>query len=228
MDAVTIASLVLGVLGVLAAVVTYWLSRRPKQLGFVFDQWIKLLSEAYPEIEVTHRGIPVPNPYYFEIRFKNFGKVEIRSEDFVANEPLTVMFNNADVVDASVKVSRRGQVHTATENKGNCIQFEPVLINPGEEVVLAGIASSAESRASIEISGRIAGVADILPLAGSDRLGFLDELRVFIPIVSATLILFIYGLATDQLLSILSLGLFCLLCAARLMSYWWHWRRIRR
>jgi hypothetical protein len=224
---VTIAGLVLGALGVLAAIVTYLLSRRPKRFGLVLDQWIKLLSEAYPDIEVTHRGIPVANPHFFEIRFKNYGKVEIRPEDFLVDEPLTVTFASAKIIDASVKTLRKGQVHTATTNKENCVEFAPMLVNPGEEVVLAGIASSTEDVERIDVSGRIAGVASIYMLPPNAIWSFLEKPMYIVPFAVLIVALFGYAFVTVSPLALFSAVFLYFLALSPGLVGWWRQRRFR-
>ncbi len=228
MDTPTVAGLVLGALGVLTAIVTYWLSRRPKRLGFALAQWIPLLSEAYPEIEVTHRGVSVPNPYFFQVKFLNYGKVEIRPEDFVAAEPLTVTLVNAEIVDASVEVLRNGQVHAATSSGANFVKFQPFLLNPGEETNLAGIASSREGLGRLAISGRIAGVADIRPLTGVGRWSILERREIYIPLFGVILAISVYAAVTDSFTNLFpGLVLYAMLLTP-LFIRWRGRRRLRR
>jgi len=183
-DGATLAGLILGVLGILIGLLTYWLSRRPKLLGYSFEQWIPLLKGPYPDLEIRYQGEVVQNPHVFLIKIINYGKVEIRPDDFMDKEPLTISFSDL-VVDASAISGQPGTVAVNLLKGAHDFAFEPVLLNPGERIVVSGLADKITEVSTHRVEGRLAGVKRVKNLDDVGRLAFFDR-RTFSRIMYAT------------------------------------------
>ncbi len=198
-DRATLLGLLLGVLGVLVGIVSIWIARRPKRLGFSLDLWLPLLSETYPGLEVKYQGTRVERPHLFVFRYKNYGKVEIRADDFDSENPLTLLIGPA-LVDAAVAGGEK-RVQARIEKTEHQIVVQPTLINPGEEIRVTGLADleDADETPTFKVLGRLAGVAEIRRLDGVGRWATLERPVGFLSLIVASLVAFLVGSALGGL-----------------------------
>lgn len=174
-DGATLIGLILGIAGVLVGVASIWYARRPKRLGYVFAEWVPLLSSTYPGLEVKYQGVTIARPHAFTVRFKNYGKVEIRREDFDAEQPLQL--NLGDRLIDVTSVEGEGLVVAQLTKSEHDVTIDPCVLNPGEGVKLTGLADLADTVDSgrHEVHGHIAGVASIAFLGSVGRWRVFDK-----------------------------------------------------
>ncbi len=230
MDLATLVGLLLGILGVLVGLVSIWIARRPRQLGYVIERWLPLVSDTYPGLEVTYKGTRVARPHLFEIRFKNYGKVEIRPEDFDPKNPLTLILQD-HLVEAALAEGERC-IRTEIEKSGNSVVIGAVLINPGEEVRVTGLVdlSDHEESGTYAVHGRIAGVARITNLAHLGAWRKLERPRVYRPFSFAGGAFLTGGVIAGGLVgaALALAGVVCILTPFVPDVLRWHRRRLLR
>ncbi len=190
-----VAGFVVGCLGVVAAFLTYAWSRKPKRLGWRINNFTDVVSERYPEVTVSHRGVALENPALLDFRFHNFGKVEIRVEDFVKESPLQIRVLSHSVVDATSIADGEREVRSDLhlDRDTNIITIGPSLINAGELIRVTMLLDSEEptSTFTYHVAGRVAGVPRIEKI---DRMTRKSEVLESPRIMVCAYLLFLVGL----------------------------------
>jgi hypothetical protein len=201
-------------------------------LGYAIDEWIPLLKGTYPDLEISFQGHVVQNPHVFLIRFINYGKVEVRPEDFVPDEPLGIGFSDR-LVDASVIIDGHGSVDAKLRKGTYGLSVQPVLINPGEQVVVSGLVDKKSAYSQHKVGGRLAGVQAVTRLdRGGSSMSFMERITAFalvgmIVLVAVAVIVSGYVINMTLFWWTLMLGMSSYLTAAATLIAL-HWRNKRR
>jgi protein-S-isoprenylcysteine O-methyltransferase Ste14 len=157
------AGLVVGILGILAGVITYWLQRRYKRLDYEIRTDQDLISQTTFEdggdLQVTYRGNLVRNPRFVVVRLINTGKSEISEADF--ERPLKLSIPSwSKLVSVDVSDHHPEALSPVVKLTGaHAMEMEPLLLNAGDWIEVRLLIDGAES--DLQVHGRIAGIRTI-------------------------------------------------------------------
>lgn len=158
-------ALSVGVLGIVASVVSYKLSQRAPEPCYVVASQ-RLIGESAilsPHVAVTHDGKPLPRVTSTRIVFWNSGKAPIRASDVIPDDPIRIRLSGgARIIDASVrKVSRKAnglQIFPTTFDKENGeIRIEFKFLDAGDGVTVDLLHTGKETELP-RLTGTIVGV----------------------------------------------------------------------
>lgn len=224
---------VIGLIGILAAVVMFRLSRRQALAAFQIRS-LRLLGhepEKLPQdVEVRFQGKRVPRLTKSFIVFWNAGQATITGQDVVASDPLRVLCEeDAEVLSAtSARVTRpviNFQAHPSTHGANvTLLTFD--FLDPGDGAVVE-VLHTGSARASIAgtIKGIPAGPIYFGPLLGGHAMlrfpSWLTAPRLARAVLVAGLGVTLLG-AVTSIWPVLGIGL---LYAAQGGLMWWLVRR---
>lgn len=128
-------SVVLGLISFGFSVWFYFLGRRPKQLGWrVLSKYGMIRGgRAAPQLTVSYEGQELTNPVATLVRIENYGKVEIRREDW--EKPVEFGYRESRIVQSAVVDRSDGNIAAVidqTHQDGTSCVLQPMLLNQGE------------------------------------------------------------------------------------------------
>jgi len=128
----------LSVIGLALGFTYFWLGRKPKRIYYEVAADQALMSrgskQGWADLSVSYAGEIVAEPRIVTIRFRNAGKVELRTDDY--EEPLEVVVSRGRVVAAYLVFQADGEpnserVQPARQDDGQ-VTAPPMLLNPGD------------------------------------------------------------------------------------------------
>lgn len=125
---------ILGVLGLVAGVWFYLLSRKPKRFGWQVISRTRIIShqsKALP-LQVVYAGQAVNSPNITVLRVGNTGKAEIHSRDF--DGPVRIEFENSTLLSATVNRKFDEGIATDFDQDSKSVTYMPPMMNAGEWV----------------------------------------------------------------------------------------------
>ncbi|WP_224025856.1 hypothetical protein [Arthrobacter sp. NicSoilC5] len=128
-------SAILGVISFGLSILFYVWGRKPKQLGWrVLSKYGMIRGRrALPKLSVSYGGQELFNPVATLVRIENYGKVEIRKEDWEI--PVEFNYDESRIVQAAIVDKSDGNIG-ATINEHNLSDakctLQPMLLNQGE------------------------------------------------------------------------------------------------
>jgi hypothetical protein len=177
-EALAIAGLVIGVLGIAVSIVTYFWTRERKRLDYeviinapLMGREARIFQE---DLEVRFRGAPVTEPHLVIIRLVNTGNRPIAPDDQVENILIDfaaprVRLINADVIRTNIQKEK-----ISLTIQGDAVSLMPYLFNQGDWVAFRMLV---DGKGSPVVAGRISGVRTIgryrAPSQIPGELGFL-------------------------------------------------------
>lgn len=154
---------VLGVLGLLAALIFYLRSRRTSRLAFQHDTVTLVGSQqgSFPnEIEIHFSGVKVPRVTLERLVIWNAGNTTISGSQIVQSDPVRLSvpegesFLKADIMRVSRPVNGC-QLHVTDDNRRS-ISFEFDFLDPGDGVAVEALHTSDQK--SLRLCGTIRGI----------------------------------------------------------------------
>lgn len=157
--------------GIVVAVIIYFVSRSRKELTYEILAEIALLSVSKgiaEKVQILFAGIPVSNVHLVIIRFTNSGNVPITPSDFI--ERLNVKFGSdskllsfgvVDITPPSLSVVLEPISREGMEKLTYGFEVVPTLLNRGDSFTVQALISGYNG--SPIVLGRIVGVKEIAP-----------------------------------------------------------------
>lgn len=154
--------------GVLVAVITIILSiaiflaqRKRKKLTYEIVSKTSVLSAAEEisgKLQILFQGEAVKNVYLLVIKLSNTGNLPITTADFERLVCLKVE-KSERILSAEVSETTPPNLSATLQNTDKSIQLNPLLLNPGDTIVIKTLISDYQN--DVEIDGRIVGVQNI-------------------------------------------------------------------
>jgi hypothetical protein len=156
---------IIGILGIVVAVVTYFLSRSRKRLVYSIITETSLLSvndEVKGKIKINYENKDIQNLSLVILRIENRGNVHISSLDF--EKPLSFSFSGSELLSAEVtSVSPKSLKPVVTTDPSN-LTFAPLLLNKGDYIVVKLVFSTYTKK--VETDARIVGIKEVEKIEG--------------------------------------------------------------
>ena len=182
---VTQPGTIIGIAGLVVALIIAYLQWRPKRLDYLVtvDRDLAPGVEGWPNASVRVGDQVLVQPRLLGLRFVNTGRVAIRKEDFEV--PLTIKLGETVVTHRVVDFEPLNlRFFARPADDGRALTLDPTLLNPGDwfeyELLLDGKPSS------IIIDGRIAGVKAVRDVTDPDP-SWLEFLVVSLPFLGSSL-----------------------------------------
>lgn len=151
---------VVGVLGVIVAIVIYMLQKNKKRLAFQVLADTPLLSvgdEIKEDIQIKYKNKKIQNIHLLVLKLENIGNVDISSSDF--EEPIVILFPNSEILTAELSDASPKNLTPTVKIENSNITIEPILLNRKDQLTFKVIFSSYGN--TIGIKSRILGVKQI-------------------------------------------------------------------
>lgn len=175
------ASVVVAVLSLGIAAFSLRANRKRKALGYetLLDQpLVNLNAPGYPELTVSHDGVPVSKPRTVTMAVRNIGNVEALSTDYSAPITLRIKDKQGDrtsILRASVQTvdATQHQVDwTFSEQDDQHVSVDPVLLNPGDTLLFQFLL---DGDGQVEVLARLAGFRLVDTTSSLDTRGVWEE-----------------------------------------------------
>lgn len=220
----------IGLAGLVTGFIFFWLSRKPKRLGWEIISSTALVSfkgRSLP-LKVVFDGEDVYSPNIVVLRLGNAGKKEIRSEDF--DGPVRVSFDKGRLLATSVSnTSVEGITYDLDTSQENEIRIEPKLLNPREWLDIQFVTDGPleEPRVFARVAGQLNDIQDV------ER----ARARVWGPVLvggmliaaGVPIVLWLSGVSMDDFAGIFMVGGFGIaLTAIFRLANWSIWKKPRK
>jgi hypothetical protein len=154
-----VITLPLSVIALLVALWTAFLQNRKKKLAKSVQivPFAPIAGEYEKRVELLLDGSPIHDAYLAYITFRNSGKVELVSSDFIT--PLTLRFGKqTEILEAEVTTTSCGHRTVCVEVDAGTVLVQPGLMNPGERFTVRVVGMQIDD---VQIDAHIIGVRDI-------------------------------------------------------------------
>jgi hypothetical protein len=151
---------IVGILGIIAAFLIYWVSRQHKQLSLYVRSQSSIVNVNHvsSRIAVLFDGNQVSSLTSIEVVLKNTGSAPILRTDF--DVPLVFGFSeNARILDAKATLDR-GAVEAQIDHNDTAATLQPLLLNSGDKIVLMFLVEN-HKMGDVRTGGRIIGVRNL-------------------------------------------------------------------
>ncbi len=153
-------SALLALLALLVPIVIYLKQRSIKELSFGLVRTQRMLTVAdalSKRVTVYFDGESVGDVHALLFALRNSGHQAVLADDFV--EPLSISFEGGTVLDASVTDLQPKQIAANISIEGDRVIFAPLLINPGEQILITVLLSA--KRQKYDFNYRIVGISKL-------------------------------------------------------------------
>jgi len=117
---------------------------------------VSIGAEAQGRVAITYEGQRVERVHLVEVRLSNDGKVPINAGDF--EQPLTIgLGERAEVMTLESPESNQQGLKPAISAADSRLHLEPLLLNPGDSVLLKALVGG--FRGPVSVEARIVGVS---------------------------------------------------------------------
>lgn len=168
-----------GVIGILVAIIIYYFQRQQKELAFgtMLDRNLLNVSDQLAQkVIVTFDGDPVKNIRMVLLGFKNSGTSPILETDF--QQPVRITFGNEAKllsVEVTSQVPSNLKIVASHIPESDCVELAPLLLNSGDYFVLQALVSV--QQLSVAVDARIVGVASLAEITSGYRVTFARSIR---------------------------------------------------
>jgi hypothetical protein len=90
----------------------------------------RFAENAFSDLEITHNGVKLSDPYIISLRIENIGRRDIRSSDFDQDRPLVFYMNASIVTMLGAAISAEMQPESfrlSRGNRGDVVEVGPAL-----------------------------------------------------------------------------------------------------
>lgn len=148
-------------IAIVVSIIIYRRQTHRKSLTYIIESAYPLLTgteELQGRLQVQVDGVAVNNIFIMFIELSNSGNVPIERGDF--DSPVTVDFEPPALIISVVVESEEPEgIGASLAVQQNSVTLDPLLLNPGDKVILKFILSSESKK--FRISGRVVGVKAI-------------------------------------------------------------------
>lgn len=153
-----VAEVLIGAIGLVAALVIYRWQRQRKGLGVAVLTSRPLLTAPSPfGVSVHHDGKEVSEPRLVILRIANTGNVPIGTTDF--ERPLSIGFAYCQVLSAEVTGVRPDDLTPTLRTDGSTVTIDPCLLNPTDLIEVQCLLDGALD--DLRIDCRVVGVRSV-------------------------------------------------------------------
>lgn len=173
------ASAILGAISFGLSIWFYFLGRKPKQLGWrVLSKYGMIRGRrVVPKLSVSYGGQELFNPVATLVRIENYGKVEIRKEDWEI--PVEFNYDESRIVQAAIVDRSDGNIAAVIDEQSlsdaKCA-LQPMLLNHGEWFDVQLITDGPVEEPAI--NARIAGLTGKLADMEAERRKFHNRMLI--------------------------------------------------
>jgi hypothetical protein len=156
-DVIGVAEVLIGTVGLVAALLIYRWQRYRKGLGVAVLTDRPLLMTPSPfAVSVHHDGKVVAEPRLIVVRIANTGNVPIEASDF--ERSLSMTFPQCEVLSAEVTGVRPAELTATLRTDGPTITLEPCLLNPTD---LIEVQCLVDGSTELQVDCRVVGVRSV-------------------------------------------------------------------
>lgn len=197
---------ILALLSLAAAFLIYWLQRQTKELAFGLVSSMRPLAiadELSARVTVQLDGKPVGNLHLLVYGLKNSGHRAIAPTDW--ERPLSISFDSGLVVSAEITSQSPSNIGAQLTVLDSRIELAPLLLNPGDQLLLQVLLSSAKPNSSLD--ARVLDVSSFEPINTVTRLPrFMDSGAPRAMVMTFILGIAIYVFGGDKFLALWFIG----------------------
>lgn len=193
---------VIGLLGIVVAVVTYLLSRSKKRLVYYVLTETSLLSvndEVKGKIKITYEKKDIQNLTLVILRLENRGNVHIASSDF-EQKPIIFSFPDSEILSAEVTNVSPKNLKPVIQTDASNVTVEPLLLNKNDSITFKLVFSKYDKK--VNVDGRIIGVKEIEKIEGGRNSSVIPPWVILVLLV----LMFVFSLVLGFLFLLLILS----------------------
>jgi len=154
----------LALAGFAASYLQYRAGRARRELAFgvlVSRKLVAIADEVTSRVSIQLDGHPVSNVYMFEFGIKNSGNQPILRDNF--DEAFQIHFEpETSILSAQVTRVHPSTLAVSMSRKAHSIVIEPLLLNPGDHLVIQSLTSG--KRPNCSAKARIASISSLAPI----------------------------------------------------------------
>jgi hypothetical protein len=157
---------IIGVLGIIVAVIIYLLQRSKKRLVYTILTETPLLSvndEIKGKIKINYEAKEIQNLNLVILRIENRGNVHIAASDF--EKPITFSFPNSEILSAEVTDVSPKNLKPEISANSSTLTVQPLLLNKRDFLTVKLVFSAYEK--GVQADARVTGVKEIEKFDGS-------------------------------------------------------------
>lgn len=181
------AGVILALLSVAAAFWIYGHQQQTKELAFGVvssRRVIAIADEVSSRVTIQVDGKAVKNLHLLIYGLKNSGHRAITPKDF--ERPLCLSFEVGQVVSAQISSQLPPNLYAKLIVSDTSVQLEPLLLNPGDHVLMQVLISASKPIASVDY--RIMDVSSFVPINARPPVPRFHESGLFLLAITSVLI----------------------------------------